>query len=45
MEKKKGLSERMGKKVGNGLAEALEPGPSRVYKVAQHTLLHYDEMS
>lgn len=32
MEKKKGLSERMGKKVGNGLAEALEPAPSRVYK-------------
>jgi len=32
MEKKKGLSERMGKKVGNGMAEALETAPSIVYK-------------
>ena len=32
MEKKKGLTERMGKKVGNGLAKALETSPSTVCK-------------
>lgn len=32
MEKKKGLSKRMGNKVGNGLAEALETALSIVYK-------------
>lgn len=32
MEKKEGLNERMGKEVGNGLADALETAPSTVYK-------------